>query len=265
MSNVWFNSFAIAALVVCRLVFSNTEDLSYKLTPSSILIGERAYLEVRLKTEGLGDNDMIPEVVDELLTSHKGLLLLQKDIAREGSEIVWKYHLTAYSTQEYTVPPIQIRFGANTYSTESINLKVLSNRPETDEEIRAEFGAVMAPVNWKQLGMLFLGLIVFLLVLKKCLTLFKRIDWKKVKAPIVNAFAPKINAKLWLKTELERLRMKVNDSTEESDLFVDELTQVLKTYFTLEMHAFINAKTSGELGDVFKAHPEFYSVHPLFK
>jgi hypothetical protein len=227
-----------ASLIIFALVLAFAADVfgatfQFQVTPENILPGNRARLEIRLTptAEELRlHKDVSPEVRDELLTASEKHILLDHGGHRDKETWVWTYEITQYQPGFLSFPPIEVRWGPETFSTETRKIQVLGNRTPGDEELRSEFGSLPIPVR---LGYLLKWLILsvgFALAVRYGLKRIPR-SWFRRKIP--RKPPPPVSdesAADWLRRQLALLRNEANDP-DASDLLVDELSLVLRTYY----------------------------------
>ncbi len=239
--------------------------LNYTLSTRTLRPGERVKVEVRLKTEQPAGEDGLepPEMKDDLLTQSKQLVLLDRDIRREGNEWVWHYEISAYSPGNVTIPPIEIRHGPQNYSTEALQVEVLTERSEKDEELRPEFGAVSPYLAWAKwlrriLALFFVGGVAAYLLRR----------WKPRPIPLqppLNVTLPEEDPRLWLQKQILALKNRLNDAAEpEQGVIVDDLTRIIREYFTRKWRLPATAWTSAELRDKFEGETLVTKIHPVF-
>lgn len=266
MRNALYNSFYAAALLVCNFSLGDSPEFRYFLNKTVVLAGDRATLEVRLDLPQLSEDAPIPEVADDLLTQNESFVLLQKDVNREQNTMVWRYALTSYLPQTLSIPPIQIRFGPNTYSTERMALVVASDRNENDEALREGFGNLNMPIDWKKIFFWACGIGLILACVQPAARLIRRLKiYTRLKHRLKAYSLPtKADHLAWLKDQLSILKVKVA-SEEERDTYVDELTLILKTYFSKLHEKPIFTMTSQEFAYAFSADPSLRKIHQLFR
>lgn len=204
----------------------------YSMNPSSIEAGERATLEFRLpKQEG---SAFTPKVNDSLFVQATPFILLHTEAKEEKGDYVWNYDLTSYKTGEFTLPPIQVQYGPNTYSTERTPLTVTSTRPPEDETLREDFPKMWPSPPWKTILMYGVALLFFGIALPYVYRKIQRIPWRKWKERQNKPKPePRIDPLVWLKRELKRLRSQVEQEDFNAGL-VDDLTTVLRKYLYLQ-------------------------------
>jgi hypothetical protein len=151
-SRTWY-IFLIAGLLIASQGSQTAWGaLTEALMPSTIAPGERTTLTVRLDYSDLqgidpADEQSVPELFDEPLNKADGLILLDKNYERTRTQFVWNYRFTAYLPRTYRVPAVEIRFGAQTFSTTARTLTVVAARQENDDELRPEFQAASIPTR----------------------------------------------------------------------------------------------------------------------
>lgn len=265
MRNVWFNSFTAAALLVCNFVFAKAPTFHYALDKDSVLVGDRATLEMRLAVPELGEEDALPEVTDELFMHNEKLLVLQKDVHREENTVIWKYAVTSHTPQTVTLLPIQIRFGPNTFSTESTALTIHSGRKAEDQELREGFGKMALPIHWKRVFFLLCALGIFLSVLKPLVELFRRLKiYSHLRKRVTSTPKIKMDHLKWLREELSLLQQRI-ETEDAKETYVDELTFIVKSYFSRVHGKPIFTMTSSEFAYAFSADPNLRVIHGLFR
>lgn len=265
MQNKWSIFSVGVALLASRSLLSAEPSFRFSLDRNSVLAGDRATLEVRLEIPGLGEEDPIPEIQDDLLTQNEKFFVLQKDVTREQHTVIWRYAVTAYIPQNLTLPPLLIRFGPNTYSTESQPLSVISKRGQNDQELRESFGTLSLPIHWKKLFFYACAIGVFIALLPTFVRLFRKLRaqiWISKKHWVLRSTKPDHLA--WFKRELSLLKQKITQG-EEKEAYIDELTLLIKTYLSKVHDKPVFTMTSGEFEHVFSADPQLLKIHGLFR
>lgn len=264
MQKTLYISFTVGALLASNLGASDSPVFRYSLDKSSVLAGDRAALEVRLEVPPLGEDDPVPEVSDDLLMQNDKFLVLQKDVSREQNTMVWKYFVTAYTPKTLTLPPIQVRFGPNTYSTESTTLNITSARGDADQDLREGFGKLSIPIHWKKLIFFLCIAAAILSILRPLLRLVRRLKSRRWR-PLAprTAGQEKGDHLNWLKRELALLKNRM-DSEENLDSYVDELTLIIKTYLSRVHDKPVFTMTSVEFAYAFSADPTLRRIHSFF-
>ncbi len=223
---------------------------TYRLDPPTIQPGQRATLEVRLPLSLLGEKDWnddeaeTPQLRDDLLVDAKSLLLLGREVKREGDAFVWRYEVSAYLPGKYTVPPVEVRMGPQSFSTEAMSFEVKSTRADQDVDIREEFGPLSHRWRWEVWLLRFAVLAgVFFLFrwLKKFLP--KR---KPHVVPTYVDTTPAEAPEAWLRRRLHEIRVRGSGAAAQS---LDELTDSVREYFARKARVPARAWTTRELGD----------------
>lgn len=155
--------FALAVLCACNAGFGEAgttptapTGLVFQLDPQKITPGQRARLTVALPlaSVGLADVDeetQLPTLRDDLLLETDDIQVLERDFRRERDNLIWTFDVTAHKDGKYNLPPLEVRSGGQTFSTEAVPLTVKSNRPPGDEALRPDFESVRKPWNWLRL------------------------------------------------------------------------------------------------------------------
>jgi hypothetical protein len=241
------------------------------LSSRTIQPGERLVLEIRLPagpfSQAEEENPVLPIVQDDLLSRNKRLQILDRDYRREKDALVWRYELTSYQVGRVFIPPMEVKLGPETFSTEGTAIEVTSTRARGDNALREEFGPVRPPLRWRWL----LKWLAALFLLATSLWLWKRYGAKlKIQRPARPAVpkAPEERPLDWLKRKLESLRQEIEKGLEPRP--VDTLTAVLHQFYcrahgvpadawtTRELVARLgNATKASELGRVLERCDEF--------
>lgn len=127
--------------------------LAFELKPEKITPGERARLTVALPLASVGLADVdeeteLPTLRDDLLLETEELQVLERDFRRERDHLVWTFDVTAHKDGKYNLPPLEVKFGGQTFSTEAVPLVVKANRAPGDETLRPDFDGVGKPWPW---------------------------------------------------------------------------------------------------------------------
>jgi len=231
-SSAFLSSAALlVSSLVCSMVFAL--KLEYRIPSKVVRVGEHAVLEVLIPIPpGLDVKEgevELPTVSDELLSDASDLIILNKQFQRERGSWIWRYELTAYAPGKYTIPPIQVRMGPNTFSTESQTLSITSLRREDDNEIRPELDRVTPPLPWKK----WLGYLALCLT-GLCVGEYLRKQWQKWSRPKRSLPPPVIlspNHLEWLKEQFARFRSEL-ESKHYSPKIIDEITYTIREYLS---------------------------------
>lgn len=193
--------------------------------------------------------------------------MLDRDFRRERDALVWTYDVTAYESGKISIPPVEIRLGPLSFSSEAMPLEVSTKRAANDEALRDDFGAASMPIHW---GRWFLfGALVALLgalwhfgrrYLRKLRRLYAPIA---APAPATPLEAPEA----WLARELARVRARLSEAGENAavlDHLVDEVGLVLRGYWARREKAPVEAWTTREFGRKFSGDQKAQALVPLF-
>ena len=230
--------FVIAALLVSKTARA---DFHFELTPAEIRPGGHAELLVTVpKTK---PSDELPlQLQDELLSQNKELVVLEKDLQEKSDHYELKYVLTTHKTGVFSVPPIEMRLGPDSYSTQLLALKSSSTRAEGDSEIRPEFGDLPFPVPWTRYLGFFLGAVLLFALI--------RFGVKKIKlpkpAPKKPAPIPEEDPLLWLRRNLDQFFKTLTPEELFPSRKADELVQIVREYFARATKSPVQAWTLAE-------------------
>ncbi len=246
---------------------SDPGGLQFRLVKPIIQPGERTTLEIEmplatLEAAGWNDESGPPTVNDDFLTQSKAFQILDTTYRRTNHSLIWGYELTAHSTGAVTLPPVEIRVGSQTFSTEATLLKIATTRAEGDTKIRDEFGPLDPP---SKLWYWLMWLSLLPLAYYAGLWIEKRLPkWlSRFKPKPIAVVAPTEEDPIeWLKREL--LRLKVELSQGATEAFADELTAVLREYFARKHKAPVRAWTTKEFTHRFAAEPTATALVPVF-
>lgn len=238
--------------------------LEYKLSAKSIKPGERATLEVRLpvRPEERGKEAEPPFINDDLLTQAPQVILLERDFYREEDEWVWHYEVTGYRPGRIAIPPVEIRMGGESLSTERVDIEIAEVRKEDDLELRPETGLLSPPIPWAT------WLWRFALFAAAAAAFFfgdRYLKKRFKKKPVViepRATAPVESPEAWLRRQLQRIRHQME--TQERKPFVDELTHVLREYFAKRRSQAVEAWTTSEMRQRLGDDAGATALFPLF-
>lgn len=157
-------SFAIFAAVFLSLAASARADVAVRtlLRPNAIAAGQRAELDVRIDAEKLreeanrrgGNFQSLEDLTgaldknDDLLLRSEKIRVLDEVFEKIEADLVWRYSLSVYEPGTYRIPPIEIKVGSLTLSSDSVSFTVQTTRAEGDAEMRPNFGEDRPPFPW---------------------------------------------------------------------------------------------------------------------
>ena len=240
-------------------------DFTYSLEPSAIQPGQRATLVLRLPESdllaGSTSEDVFPEAQDDALIKSNQWELLEQDYRKERGEYVWKYSLTAYATGEFSIPPIAVTLGPQSFSTERKTLTVLSDRTADDQELRPDAGPVSVPIDWSFWGGILLAGAAAVLAYRNRhrIPLPKLPERKRAEAP-----APIEKPADWLRKQLLILRAKI-DAQPTDPYAPDSWSEILREFARRKMHVPVPAWTTREMFARLKDDPKFIELAALFE
>jgi|GEM_PF-6213311 len=233
--------FLIAALWFANLSWAG---LTQELKPEAVAPGQRAILTIRLDQadlEGvdLADDANVPELNEEPLSKADGMPMLERNYERTKSQFIWKFAFTAYLPGTYQIPPVEIRFGPQTFSSTAQTLTVHTFRPDGDEELRPEFPEESVPTEfswgWVKWA-------VLLVLIAAAYFAFKQLQKKSKRTGEPSDFeAPE----LWLRAQLEKLL--ADSATLPPVTIVENYSSILREYLRKRYLAPTHAMTLREL------------------
>lgn len=225
--NGWLVSFVSAVLLAVNAWAS---DFSYELSPGIIEPGQRAILELRLKR---GETERTAVIEDTLLTKSPGFKILESDYDDSGEILIWRYQITSYQAGDYRIPPVELKYGPATYSTEARTLSVVSGRSPEDMSLRPAFGKVSLPVRWDRwLPWLFsaIGIVLAYLLFRRYLQPHLS-RWLASPGLGLLLRSHRETPHQWLARQLRRIRHNIERSRGKA-YWLDDLTDVLREYFS---------------------------------
>jgi hypothetical protein len=215
-----WNAWCVFLTVAVRLAFSQALEL--RTDKTEIQPGERLSLTISLPVPDSDQKAQFsdpPELDDRLLESTHWKVLTRQHL-KENGRLKWNFELTHYEPGVQSFPPLSIRVGPVTYSSERALFTISSTRNAEDNELRDGFGEIQIPIHWKR-GFL-LGLAgaaaVSLLVMASRL-----LRQKQQVAP-----DEKISPEEWIRKEVKRLKSECASSN--THPCVDDITGVILEY-----------------------------------
>jgi len=235
--------FSFLVLVSCCIP-TRLWGFSYSLNKHSIQVGESATLSISLPNK-IGNDK--PLVIDDLLDRHPNLKVLERNTSQTDTGVTITFELTAYQASQLRIPPIQVKWGPDTFSTEALELSVTSTRNPDDMEIRADFGRLRPPFPWRKA---YLGLIFFLgtlLLLWLIRWSFLRIQWKKLLSFSWTFTFPSFETdRMWLRKEIARFKNQIRKGNAPPEI-VDQILYSLMVFLKRRTKAPAPALTRKEL------------------
>lgn len=244
---------------------NSASALEQTLSPPSIRPGQRTRLTLTLQKSLLPTEYKLriqPELNDTLITAKKDIHILEQDFIEKDDSYVWQFDLTSYHTGQVQIPPIEVRLGPTTYSTDAQDLSLVTSRAETDTEIRPEFGKLGLPIDWAKwaLATLYAALTLTVAwILRKWAPRLK--GWAKQQ--LNRPKPPDATAEQWLTRELKRIKLAMARG-QDSETTIDELTDVLRNYFAKSTSLPVRQWTTGEFRKRLQSDNRTNSVLPLF-
>lgn len=252
--SAWSN-FSGAVALLAYSALAGTETFRFRVDPSTIEPGQHTRVELRLpkrlvpSKDGESRLDMV-DVRDELLQKANGLVLVRQDRGWVGEEAVWTYEITGHNVGSFRVPPIEVIAGPNSFSTEATELKIATSRSEGDMVPRPNAEDETMPIRLPG----WLKAIASLLAIGTALGwiarwLYRRYGhllYRRNRGPILLPPVTVEPPDSWLRAQLDEYRRKIA-SGEEAEDFVDELTDILREYFSRSFSRPVEAWTTSEI------------------
>lgn len=240
--------------------------LKYRLLKPTIEPGERTTLEIELPLEllekaGWNEESGPPLVNDDLLTQAKSFQVLDTTYRHTKESLVWGYELTTHRVGSLTLPPVEIRVGSQTFSTESVELTIATTRAQSDNKIRDEFGPLEMPSRWLY-WLMWLSCLPIAYALRRWLE--KRLPkWlaRFKPKPVVIPPPPPEDPIEFLKRELARLKTELQVNPQET--FADDLSAVLREYYSRKHSLPVRAWTTREFSRRFRGEPAADAIVPV--
>jgi len=217
---------------------------SFSLSKQTISLGETAVLRIDFSEVTQEGN---PLILDELLNQAPKLKILERNLQRGENSLSITFEITSYFPGDYRIPPVQVKWGSDTFSTEALELKVTTTRAPEDMEIRPDFGALKTPFPWRKAFFWVITSAAGLLSFWIIRWTLKRIPWNRLKRMSWNLHWPSLETdRMWLKKELARLRKQLKAGESGPEL-VDQIFHSLGIFLQKKTHTPVPALTSLEI------------------
>lgn len=193
-----------------------------------------------VRPEGQDEEQVFPESQDEALVSIEGLELLDQNYRKENGTYVWRYRFTGYSFGTYTIPPLLVSMGPQTFSSEKVRLEVKGSSPT---QTMPDAGPMQAPFPW----LTWLGWALFAAILALSLWRFKsRFKVSIPQSPKIPPAKPEELPRVWLRNQLRILsyRLEPLENLEEAP---DCWIAIVKEFLERESGVPAKAWTSTDL------------------
>jgi len=241
-------------------------DLQFSVEPALIQPGERAKLVLRLPQADLqlpanATEEMVPEAQDESLTAIPDLELLDQDYRKVRDEYIWTYAFTSYKPGLYTLPPVAVRLGPQSFSSQRLTVTVRNPRPEGDTVPRPDAGPLSPP--WSKAWLLWLGLAV----LFAGLAYFFRHKLRRPARPLTPEVSPtpvEESPLEWLRKQLLILRARLDTSPEDVSA-PDWWTAIVKEYAARVKKRPVRAWTTSEYSLQLREDAQLLAVADLLR
>ena len=231
-------------LAGARILLAEPAVFSFRLDKSQIQVGETATLTLQIPHLNRSDR---PIVNDELYNAHPSLKPLATTLQKDNLYFNLTFEFTAYKANDYRIPPIQVKWGPDSYSSEALPLSVITTRKSEDSEIRPDFSSLPMPFPWSKayrvlIGTLSLG-IVFWLVRR----LIQKAPWKALFRFYNHLKIPSFETdRAWLKKELRRIQNQIS-LVPDYPQAVDDVFQTLTLFLKRKTGSPVPAWTSTEI------------------
>lgn len=219
-------------------------SFSFHLDKKNIQLGESVFFQIEVPKS---QTHTKPLVLDDSLQQQKEIKLLERNLRETPESWIVTYELTTHDLSPLRVPPIQIKSGADLFSTESQTVSVDTSRAEDDMEIRAEFSELKPPFPWR---LLYLALIAFFSLVASLWFLswvVRKIPWRRIND--LQNFIPRFHFprhRKWLRTRLAEIEEKIKGGSVNASL-VDEVEQALRYFLFQKTSLPIRSWTSREI------------------
>jgi len=243
----WFIFLGVVALAAFD---GNANDdsrrrLTYKLTNPTITPGERTSLEISIfpavaDAEGIAKT----QFKDDLIYQDAALIILDKRTQYLPDRTTWIIDFTSHRAGEFTIPPIEIRTAWGTHSTERLTLHVSALREQNDWDIRKEFGPIPLRFDWGRWLFRVLATFLTMGILAIAYSYVLRHLPRKKKVQSIHATSAESNRD-WLIRKVMELRDRHKEEPDNEEL-IDALTQMLRIYFTKDLHCPVDCWTTSE-------------------
>ena len=210
-------------IAVSFLEASSAFSFSFSLDRSTVQVGEAASLRVFVPFSKDAER---PLVFDDLLTRHKKLKVLEQQAQRtpEGHQLI--FEITAYEPNEYRIPPIQIKMGPDTFSTEALSLQVITTRQKEDLDIRPEFEPLKKPFPWRTFYAAAMWILVGSVLIWWSRWALSKVSLKRLFFSLRNLSLPKYESRrAWLKLEIKRIKNRLASENQQSDILDDAFSR----------------------------------------
>ncbi len=202
-----------------------------------------------VRPEGQDEEQVFPESQDEALLKLDGLELLDQNYRKENGTYVWRYRFTAYAFGTYSLPPILVSMGPQTFSSEKMALEVQGSFPT---QTMPDAGPMRAPIPWlKWLGWVFLAALLALGFWR----LKSRLKLPVPKRPDPSPEKQQELPRVWLRNQLRILAYRL-ESLDDLANAPDCWSAIVKEFLERENATPARAWTSTDLRSQSKDFPE---------
>lgn len=185
------------------------------ISPTQIQVGERVTVKIRLQVQESASyrNFQTPEILNGETLQVEPWKVLDERFVLSGEQAEWAFDLTAYQIGTFRIPPIEIRFGPNTYSTIATDISVATTRDPQDRLLNPNADAEPAPVPlqwWVTVALMLVGVGVLAYLILR----FRK-QRERLRAAMPNIPATSVESiDSWLKSRLQQLELSAKQSSE---------------------------------------------------
>ena len=247
----WFISFvAVGLLAFSGFALSGQSQITFSVKPQRIQPGEHAVLEIIFSPKSVL-KDAAPVLHDELLQKSETIQWLDRSSKQDGDKTIWRFEFTSYAVGKTVVPPVEVDYAGDSFSTETSPVEISTTRQDGDENLREEYGPVPLPIQWRHLAqMIGLGLLFGIAAL--LIIFLGRKFWPKKGFREEEDDLFEEDPLIWLRARLNTLKNRLHQPESSPERPLDELTGLLRTYFAKASRNPVEAWTTGEFRQRFK-------------
>jgi len=163
------------------------------------------------------------------------------------------YEITSYEIGKIRIPPIEVVWGPNTYSSHATELTVISGRSENDTELRMDPAPLSAPILWRKIALTLLSLGIFSILGYLSYRYLKKPRKKPLAFVVSQAPVDTETAVAFLNRRLQEIKLKAQQSGEMVSV-VDELVAVWRIYLAMTIQEPAPCWTTSELSQRLIGH-----------
>lgn len=230
----------ITAFIIsmCFLAAPPAEAQMLKVTPDSILTGDRAELSLLVPLDA-GEKIRFPQFEDTLIDGIE--ILEKKNPDTINNKLRHRYTITAFEDSTFIIPPFPFLIDGDTGQSLSLMLKVSYYRPDSafmskiDTSQAVPLADIKEPVNTplsfaefkERYGKLILIILAGMLILAAGIYIYIR---RKQNKPIFAPAPPKVPPHVKALQALENIKEKGIPQGEKMRKFYDEVSYIIRVY-----------------------------------